>query len=775
MGFFSTLWAAKQATVSNSLTEQQQQLDKKIGELLDAVNSASQHVRNYYVIFLLASLYIGLIIWSTTDEMLLKNTPLKMPILEVELSITGFYTFAPYFFLLLHFNLLLQLSLLASKVHSFNQYLAQLVDQSQQHLYRTRLFSFAFTQTLSSNHHSRLMRVLLVLMVWITVIWLPLGILLGLQIGFLAYHSEDIVSWQRIATMIDLFCLFIFWPVIRASDGKWRSWIKETSGLGLIMRRFGIFTSWQSLPNGSVNLLSSIEALVGALTGVAIVGFIWAVAVLPESEEEKWVAQWLPEQWKTACPLSRDLNNGERYFRLTEFLFDGGRSTRNKFGCEFKAETNIFNRNLIIKNRLLIANTINAKDEAYLRGTDEKLIAEVLLKIKGLILAGRDLNYADFTGSDLPKVDFVDSPEGGVQKSDLPKGEVQNPESESPDRSKTSLKYASLSGANLREAKIQNLDLQGANLKGAELKGADLSGVSLQGADLWMTNLQDAVLVEANLQDAVLWQAYLQGANLGEAKLQGANLEGAGLQGAILRWANLQGADLAEAKLQGVDLAGAKLQGANLAGAGLQGANLEEASLQGTDLTEANIDLVDLTAVKLGILSASNFNAIRKVIEDLTIDRHRKQVIINRLQENIHHQAEFYTIGFQAIQDVWYEVDEFLVSADKIQTLGYLHGMQRAQSLSDYRNKLSQLLIQLACDDAHVAAGIIKFRNDIPGLPQCLLSMSAQRNKANALICPGVSALPQNTIDKLHRKILESAIAQSTEQRTFVCKTAQSD
>ena len=111
--------------------------------------------------------------------MLLKETPIKLPILDVELPITGFYQFAPYFYLLLHFNLLLQLCLLSDKLHRFDDAVSSLDDPIAQNNYSARLFSFAFTHTLSGRHHSALLRFLLTLMVWITIIWLPLGVLSG--------------------------------------------------------------------------------------------------------------------------------------------------------------------------------------------------------------------------------------------------------------------------------------------------------------------------------------------------------------------------------------------------------------------------------------------------------------------------------------------------------------------------------------------------------------------------------------------------------------------
>ncbi|GJM17492.1 MAG: hypothetical protein DHS20C13_28190 [Thermodesulfobacteriota bacterium] len=236
------LWFSKQfnkSTAASELTSdadaQKAQADK-IEALLESVNSASQHVRNFYITFLLAGFYIAMIIWSTTDLMLLKDTPINLPILDVDLSITGFYTFAPFFYLLLHFNLLLQLCLLADKIYRFDDAVINLADSKVRRYYYTQLFAFAFTHTLSGRQHSKFLALLLILLVWITIIWLPLSILVGLQVGFLAYHSEDILFWQRIAITLDLVILMIFWPIIRATNGNGFGWIKQATGLLWIKR-----------------------------------------------------------------------------------------------------------------------------------------------------------------------------------------------------------------------------------------------------------------------------------------------------------------------------------------------------------------------------------------------------------------------------------------------------------------------------------------------------------------------------------------------------------
>ncbi|MBS0299062.1 MAG: pentapeptide repeat-containing protein [Proteobacteria bacterium] len=540
MGFFSKIFAsanAAQDVAANDAEAARQAQIKKIEALLDSVNSASQHVRNYYITFLLACFYIALIVWSTTDLMLLKNTPVTMPLLNVELPITGFYTFAPYFFLLLHFNLLLQFSLLADKTHRFDQAVNELQDEDSRRYYYTRLFAFAFTQILSARHHSGLLRFLLTLMVWITAIWLPLGILIGLQVGFLPYHDEEILFWQRVAVTLDLLVLLIFWPVIRAPDSRWRSWIKQASGLSWLLKiirsvanRLAKRTVIQhSLLQQSeiytirANSHPLLEGNIGVLTGFVVIVFVWGVAVLPDSQQEQWMADVVSARWLTEKPLSTSNREGKPYFLLTEYLFD--RKWMKDEQGKRKAIASTFHRNLVIREQLLIANTLKAEEEVDLVSKDEVTRAAALKKVTGLVLSGRDLRYADFIKSRLPKVDFVGA---SFKPSDL--------------------RYASFKSAMLVNAMMTKTKLQGANLSRAELQEANLQRAHLQRANLQGADLQNASVQLAHLQRAKMQYAKLQGANFFLAKLEKASFEHAKLQGANFQQASLQGARLGFAK-----------------------------------------------------------------------------------------------------------------------------------------------------------------------------------------------------------------------------------
>ena len=99
------------------------------------------------------------------------------------------------------------------------------------------------------------------------------------------------------------------------------------------------------------------------------------------------------------------------------------------------------------------------------------------------------------------------------------------------------------SNFDLRDASLWGADLRGAGLENANLARAFLLEANLEKADLREAKLAEAWLIDANLKGANLW-----GANLEKASLLGAKLKGADLRGADLRGANLWGADLEGAK-----------------------------------------------------------------------------------------------------------------------------------------------------------------------------------------------------------------------------------
>lgn len=186
--------------------------DNYAEKLLESVNGAAQTVSNLHITFLLLATYIGLIIASTTDEQLLCIGPVILPLLNVELPIKGFYAVVPWLFFLFHFNLLLQLYLLARRLYDFDEALNPLPPQANREL-RQRMFNFPYAHLLIGQHYGWPIRLVLGLIVWATIVLLPLIILLWAQNAFLPFHSFLITDSQRAALLADILVLWFFWPM----------------------------------------------------------------------------------------------------------------------------------------------------------------------------------------------------------------------------------------------------------------------------------------------------------------------------------------------------------------------------------------------------------------------------------------------------------------------------------------------------------------------------------------------------------------------------------
>ncbi len=73
--------------------------------LLDAVNQSSSTSRNSWLFFLVILTYLFVAVASVTHKDLLLDAPIKLPLLGVEVALSRFFSFAPFFVLLIHAGL----------------------------------------------------------------------------------------------------------------------------------------------------------------------------------------------------------------------------------------------------------------------------------------------------------------------------------------------------------------------------------------------------------------------------------------------------------------------------------------------------------------------------------------------------------------------------------------------------------------------------------------------------------------------------------------------
>ena len=166
-------------------------LKDQIDRLRNTTNEASQLARKVYLSFLLFSVYIAILVGSTTDEQLLRGIGAKLPILNVELPIAGTYFVVPLIFFFLHLNLLILLYLLSQKLYTFGEHIEKL-PQEQQDVEQKLLYPFPFIQMLVKKNRGRFDQLFFVIMVESTLIVFPIALLLWAQVRFLPYHSTPI-------------------------------------------------------------------------------------------------------------------------------------------------------------------------------------------------------------------------------------------------------------------------------------------------------------------------------------------------------------------------------------------------------------------------------------------------------------------------------------------------------------------------------------------------------------------------------------------------------
>jgi uncharacterized protein YjbI with pentapeptide repeats len=473
-----------------------------LSALQAAVNDASSRAAALWLSFLTFMAYLTMTVGAVTHEALLKQTAIKLPVLNVELPLVGFFWIAPLFFLLFHFYLFLQLVILVRKVASFdaNLRIAVATEQEREE-YRKRLDSFLVVQFLCGAEEERtgmtgrLLRSIAVT----TLVILPILLLLQFQLTFLPYHDAWVTWVHRIAILIDIRLAWVFWFAIHKGGGeidfpeiqfRWRSWLagetmmqKLRGAVAKISAGFGGGFGNRRLGFVSSAVVIFVSFFVFAFKGESVANMI----KIPSNDTFVWERKPIAD-----VVLHGSIN-----------MVDGRPSAW-------------FSNVLVVPNKKLIDDKAVETDfpSLSLRGRN----------LSGAVLIGSDLRNADFTGANLnearldgalltrAKFRCASTYDERAKLSGWPKDEC------------TWLQRASLS-----EAQLQAADFDGARMHGAIMIGANLMGARFTG-----TQLQDAMLVNAQLQAAFIEGASLNHAFLNGALLIGAKISNSELQGMLI-------------------------------------------------------------------------------------------------------------------------------------------------------------------------------------------------------------------------------------------------
>jgi uncharacterized protein YjbI with pentapeptide repeats len=516
------------------VTLQKTVVSSNVEALEKSLNDSATRVSTIWISFLVFSLYLLIAATTIEHRQLLLSEPIKLPVLNVDLPLWGFFFLAPVLFVLFHFYVLLQVLLLARTALSYNTAIDQVIPSPTANaMMRQRLANTLFAQMFAGSPRERTgwLGRSLKAMAWITLVIAPIIILIAFLIAFLPYHSHFATWAHRLLILIELAVAFLFWPLVLNAqrDFDWPLLKHKLRQLTGLPRRMTGFLLWPLLQKRPWPLVPK---------GARI--FDWPI---PQQRRElRRLSHVTFQLLALSCVVLALLFATFPGEQFANFL--SGRETTS-VSCE-RGLTKRFDRLDVTR-----ANFVDGKE---LPRIEKDIVDRGLYTFQSertRILRKRNLDCAIFAFADLRYFDFSD----------------------------TSLVGATFDNASVQGASFEGSHLVNATFDRAKLHGSYFKGSQLQEASLLSTALQGSFFENAKLQGAILNAAKLQGANLRNAQLQGASLNGAQLQGADLFGSQLRGATLTNAQLQGASLWLAQLEGASLNQASLQGANLQDSSL----------------------------------------------------------------------------------------------------------------------------------------------------------------------------------------------------
>ena len=510
---------------SESSLSLKERAEARARNLLQSLNSTAQSARAGWFFFISLTAYLFIAVASVTHLDLLLHTPVKLPILQIEIGLRGFFLVAPVLFLLVYFGVRLHHAMLEQKAVAFNDCLRSLEDPNRLHPIRFEISSYFFVQNLVGPTRSGIFAMLQHGMKLATIDILPVLLTLYFLIAFLPSHDYLLTGIHRGYIVVGVAILLLHaWMRMDTDEVGWRAVRYRLSRVSF----FGL------------GVASSV-----------VIAFSFLVATLPtrDNDEQFDLDRIATALWSTKVPYDWNderCQDGQRCaFWLTAVLFEQPIDYVSGGG-------GWFSRNLIVVDNEAVRVKLNLGNKEMpvtLRGRD----------LRHATLDRIDLAKADLTGSDLSHSSLLEANLQGARLGCADPG-IRRPTTFFGQRSQRDQGGARDLGWEKKfdlERKFQDAqqrfldrqrpgctDLTGAALARANLSEARLAGAKLRRAKLGGANLNRADLYFASLEEAQLGRADLTGARLSVAQLRNANLSSATLVGATLAHAELQGAKL---------------------------------------------------------------------------------------------------------------------------------------------------------------------------------------------------------------------------------------
>src|SRR5262249_16828217 len=245
---------------------------------LDEANGASDPAWSAWLAFLVLLTYVAVTLASVSHKNLLLNSPVRLPIINADIPLVGFFQYAPAMLLLVYLSLLVQHVILARKYRRFTDAVsAYETETGSEHPARERVHSYVFSQMLAGPRPNLITKFMMQLIVYVTFAIIPVITLLYFQIKFLPYHEVSITYWHRITLVLAFARLLLLIPIIQHIPPK-RRWDVRVGPRA---------EAWEA---------SGTQVVVVLILLPLVAGFSWLIATVPD--------EWIDRRLGFVAPAS---------------------------------------------------------------------------------------------------------------------------------------------------------------------------------------------------------------------------------------------------------------------------------------------------------------------------------------------------------------------------------------------------------------------------------------------------------------------------------------
>jgi len=191
--------------------------------LVASLNAAADSARTGWITSLGLLAYLFVAVGGISHRDLLLNSPIKLPLLNVDVPLARFFIIAPLIVVVVHFGVLMQHAMAARKAAALNAALAEWERvQGSSHPIRMEVSSYFFIHSLAGSDRNSLLANLSRLLSFLTLELLPLCLLTIVLTTFLPFHDR-LTTWvHRIYISGDVFLSLVFGVLFRFPDHPFR-------------------------------------------------------------------------------------------------------------------------------------------------------------------------------------------------------------------------------------------------------------------------------------------------------------------------------------------------------------------------------------------------------------------------------------------------------------------------------------------------------------------------------------------------------------------------